>query len=139
MSAIRTKVRIFDLAKDLRIDTKRFIEEVRREGVDVSVPSNSISRQLAEKIREKYFPRKDTSRKRVIKLKKLPGFPSDQGRVQLRAHSPTFRCELHRVRLVNRVISGGSGLSEPRTSSANYAASVVGQKKNLECISFEIM
>ncbi len=39
MSAVTSKVRIYDLAKDLKIDTKRLIEEVRREGVDVSVPS----------------------------------------------------------------------------------------------------
>ena len=52
MSAVTSKVRIYDLAKDLKIDTKRLIEEVRREGVDVSVPSNSISKELAEKIRD---------------------------------------------------------------------------------------
>jgi hypothetical protein len=33
MSAITTKVRLYDLAKDLRIDTKRLIEDVRRDGV----------------------------------------------------------------------------------------------------------
>ena len=61
MSAVTSKVRIYDLAKDLKIDTKRLIEEVRREGVDVSVPSNSISKELAEKIRDKYFPKKTLS------------------------------------------------------------------------------
>jgi translation initiation factor IF-2 len=58
MSAVTSKIRIYDLAKDLKIDTKRLIEEVRREGVDVSVPSNSISKELAEKIRDKYFPKR---------------------------------------------------------------------------------
>ena len=66
MSAVTSKVRIYDLAKDLKIDTKRLIEEVRREGVDVSVPSNSISKELAEKIRDKYFPKKDTAVKRAV-------------------------------------------------------------------------
>jgi translation initiation factor IF-2 len=56
MSVATSKVRLYDLAKELKIDTKRLIEEVRREGVDVSVPSNSVSKELAEKIREKYFP-----------------------------------------------------------------------------------
>ena len=55
MGALTNKVRLYDLAKDLKIDTKRLIEEVRREGVDVSVPSNSVSKELADKIRDKYF------------------------------------------------------------------------------------
>jgi translation initiation factor IF-2 len=75
MSAVTHKVRIYDLAKDLKIDTKRLIEEVRREGVDVSVPSNSISKELAEKIREKYFPKKDTAVKRAIKVVKKAARP----------------------------------------------------------------
>jgi translation initiation factor IF-2 len=75
MSAVTSKVRIYDLAKDLKIDTKRLIEEVRREGVDVSVPSNSISKELAEKIRDKYFPKKDAVAKRAIKIVKKAARP----------------------------------------------------------------
>jgi hypothetical protein len=44
------------------------IEKVRREGVDVSIPSNSISRELAYKIRNQYFPPKTTLRKRKSKF-----------------------------------------------------------------------
>ncbi len=75
MSAVTSKVRIYDLAKDLKIDTKRLIEEVRREGVDVSVPSNSISKELAEKIRDKYFPKKDAVAKRAVKIVKKAARP----------------------------------------------------------------
>ncbi len=74
MSALN-KVRLYDLAKDLKIDTKRLIEEVRREGVDVSVPSNSVSKELAEKIRDKYFPKKDTAVKRGIRVVKKAARP----------------------------------------------------------------
>src|SRR5215204_5642216 len=63
---VSSKVRIYDLAKELKLDTKRLIEEVRREGVDVSVPSNSVSKELAEKIRNKYFPKKETAVKRAV-------------------------------------------------------------------------
>ena len=70
MSVATSKVRLYDLAKELKIDTKRLIEEVRREGVDVSVPSNSVSKELAEKIREKYFPKQPTAQKRAIKVVK---------------------------------------------------------------------
>jgi len=67
---VSSKIRIYDLAKELKLDTKRLIEEVRREGVDVSVPSNSVSKELAEKIRTKYFPKKETAVKRGIKVVK---------------------------------------------------------------------
>ncbi len=66
--AVGTSVRIYDLAKDLKQDTKRVIEELRREGADVSVPSNSVSKELADKIRNKYFPKTEAAPKRAIKV-----------------------------------------------------------------------
>src|SRR5205823_4323213 len=75
MGAVTSKVRLYDLAKELKIDTKRLIEDVRREGVDVSVPSNSISKELAERIREKYFPKKDVALKRAVKVVKKAARP----------------------------------------------------------------
>ncbi|MCA1557402.1 MAG: translation initiation factor IF-2 N-terminal domain-containing protein, partial [Acidobacteria bacterium] len=79
MTAHTSKVRLYDLAKELKLDTKRLIEEVRREGVDVSVPSNSISKELADKIRNKYFPKKETTAPRkvvVIKHAVRPAAPA---------------------------------------------------------------
>ena len=67
---VSSKIRIYDLAKELKLDTKRLIEEVRREGVDVSVPSNSVSKELAEKIRNKYFPKKEPAVKRGVRVVK---------------------------------------------------------------------
>src|SRR6476661_2541730 len=72
---VSSKVRIYDLAKELKLDTKRLIEEVRREGVDVSVPSNSVSKELAEKIRNKYFPKKEATVKRAVKVVKRAVLP----------------------------------------------------------------
>jgi len=66
--AVGSSVRIYDLAKDLKQDTKRVIEELRREGADVSVPSNSVSKELADKIRNKYFPKAEAAPKRAIKV-----------------------------------------------------------------------
>jgi translation initiation factor IF-2 len=72
MSVTKT-VRIYDLAKELKQDTKRVMEELRREGADVSVPSNSVAKELADKIRNKYFPKKETAPARAIKvIKKAP-------------------------------------------------------------------
>jgi translation initiation factor IF-2 len=75
---VSSKVRIYDLAKELKLDTKRLIEEVRREGVDVSVPSNSVSKELAEKIRNKYFPKKETAVKRAVKVVKRAVLPATE-------------------------------------------------------------
>jgi translation initiation factor IF-2 len=75
---VSSKVRIYDLAKELKLDTKRLIEEVRREGVDVSVPSNSVSKELAEKIRNKYFPKKETAAKRMVKVVKRAALPTPE-------------------------------------------------------------
>lgn len=73
MSVVGNKVRIYDLAKELKQDTKRVMEELRREGADVSVPSNSVPKEIADKIRNKYFPKKETAPARAIKvIKKAP-------------------------------------------------------------------
>ncbi|HEX8653550.1 MAG TPA: translation initiation factor IF-2 [Pyrinomonadaceae bacterium] len=67
---VTSKVRLYDLAKELKLDSKRLIEEVRREGVDVSVPSNSIPKELADKIRNKYFPKKEATAPRTVRVVK---------------------------------------------------------------------
>jgi translation initiation factor IF-2 len=88
---VSSKVRIYDLAKELKLDTKRLIEEVRREGVDVSVPSNSVSKELAEKIRNKYFPKKETAIKRTVKVVKRAALPTPEAPVdeaEPEAHEP---------------------------------------------------
>src|SRR5207237_6395307 len=58
------------LAKELKLETKRLIEEVRREGFDVSVPSNTVPKELADKIRNRYFPKKETKRAPQIRVVK---------------------------------------------------------------------
>jgi len=52
------KIRIYDLAKELKLDNKKVMEDARREGIDVSVPSNTVPHEVAERIRLKYFPKK---------------------------------------------------------------------------------
>ncbi len=66
--AVSKKVRIYDLARELKQDTKRIVEDLRREGSDVSVPSNSVPQELADKVRNKYFPQVDKTPKRAIKV-----------------------------------------------------------------------
>src|SRR5688572_17662826 len=66
--AVGKKIRVYDLAKELKQDAKRVMEDLRREGADVSVPSNSVSAELAEKVRLKYFPKTEATPKRAIKV-----------------------------------------------------------------------
>jgi len=44
------------------------MEDLRREGADISVASNSVSYDLAEKVRSKYFPKTEIAPKRGIKI-----------------------------------------------------------------------
>src|SRR4030088_1437774 len=85
---VSSKIRIYDLAKELKLDTKRLIEEIRREGVDVSVPSNSVSKELAEKIRNKYFPKKEAAVKRAVKVVKRVARPIEKTQAADRAPIP---------------------------------------------------
>ncbi|MFN0083968.1 MAG: translation initiation factor IF-2 [Blastocatellia bacterium] len=55
------KVRIYDLAKELKLESKKILEDARRMGVDVSVPSNTLEDNIAAKIREMYYPKKDVA------------------------------------------------------------------------------
>src|SRR5918993_544178 len=75
MTVHHSKVRIYDLAKELKQESKRILEDVRREGVDVSVASNTISKELAEKIRNKYFPKKEVSAPRAVRVVKKAARP----------------------------------------------------------------
>ncbi len=68
MSVVGNKVRVYDLARELKQDTKRIIEDLRREGADIDVPSNSVGKELADKIRNKYFPKVEAAPKRLIKV-----------------------------------------------------------------------
>jgi translation initiation factor IF-2 len=61
-------IRIYDLAREVKQDTKRVMEDLRREGADVSVASNSVSFDIAEKVRKKYFPKTEIAPKRAIKV-----------------------------------------------------------------------
>jgi translation initiation factor IF-2 len=67
--AVRKTVRIYDLAKELKQDTKRVMEELRRAGADVSVASNSVPTEFADKLRNKYLTKAEAPTKaRTIKV-----------------------------------------------------------------------
>jgi hypothetical protein len=57
MATAKGSIRVYDLAREVKQDTKRVMEDLRREGADVSVASNTVSFDLAEKVRHKYMPK----------------------------------------------------------------------------------
>ena len=67
------RVRIYDLAKELKIDMKFLIEELRGEGADVTVPSHLVSKTLANKIRTRQLLKSYSKTSRLIKIKKPNG------------------------------------------------------------------
>jgi translation initiation factor IF-2 len=73
------KVRIYELAKELKLENRKVLEDARRLGVDVSVPSNTLDDPIADKIREMYYPKKDTASAhrtaRLVKTVKAPSAP----------------------------------------------------------------
>src|SRR5213078_3805968 len=78
-------IRIYDLAREVKQDTKRVMEDVRREGVDVSVASNSVPYEVAEKVRNKYFPKTEVAPKRAIKVIKKAAKPEEAPPVEVEA------------------------------------------------------
>ncbi|MEP7270544.1 MAG: translation initiation factor IF-2 [Acidobacteriota bacterium] len=67
------KVRIYELAKELKLENRKVLEDARRLGVDVSVPSNTLPDAIAEKIRETYYPKKESPTvHRTARLVKTP-------------------------------------------------------------------
>ncbi len=54
------------------------MEDLRREGADVSVASNSVPFEIAEKVRSKYFPKTEVAPKRAIKVIKAAARPVEE-------------------------------------------------------------
>src|ERR1044072_4949456 len=87
------KIRIYDLAKELKLDNKKVLDDARREGIDVSVPSNTVPHEVAERIRAKYFPKKATPKAVPRLVKHAPaelseGFDTTELPVEQPEHAP---------------------------------------------------
>ena len=54
-----SKVRIYELARELKLESRKVLEDARRLGVEASVPSNTLEDAVADKIREMYYPKKE--------------------------------------------------------------------------------
>src|SRR5215470_5973299 len=52
------RVRLYELAKELRLETRQVVADARRLGAMVSSPSSSVDEKTADRIRELYYPKK---------------------------------------------------------------------------------
>jgi translation initiation factor IF-2 len=52
------RVRLYELAKELRLETRQVVADARRFGAMVSSPSSSVDERTANRIRELYYPKK---------------------------------------------------------------------------------
>ncbi len=86
------KVRIYELAKELKLENRKVLEDARRLGVDVSVPSNTLDDNIADKIRETYYPKKDAPSAhrtaRLVKTVKTGPLPARMQPVLRRLRCP---------------------------------------------------
>lgn len=124
------KIRIYDLARDLKQDAKRVMEDLRREGADVSVPSNSVSVELAEKVRLKYFPKTEVAPKRGIKVikasKKVDDAPSA-------AEEETAPVEIAEPTEIPEVpVESPAEIAEPKEPAAPSVRKVLKKKAAVE-------
>jgi translation initiation factor IF-2 len=58
------RVRLYELAKDLRLETRQIVADARRLGAMVSSPSSSVDEKTADRIRELYYPKKPAATER---------------------------------------------------------------------------
>src|SRR5262245_52610865 len=65
------RVRLYELAKELRLETRQVVADARRLGAMVSSPSSSVDEKTADRIREFYYPKKPAATEhRVARLVK---------------------------------------------------------------------
>ena len=124
-----SKIRIYDLAKELKIDTKRLIQEVRKAGVDVSVPSNAISKGLAESIRIKYFPKKEAVAKGSIEASKKARGPQRIQIVVIESKKAPTRNQKERASVCICEICGAIALSKSKLNMHSLSAHGKSQRK----------
>jgi len=72
------KIRVYELARELKLEPRQVIEEARRLGFDVSVPSNSLTEEQAEQIRSRHYAKKpEVSQLRPRLVKKAKEAPPE--------------------------------------------------------------
>jgi len=73
------RVRLYELAKELRLETRQVVVDARRLGAMVNSPSSSVDEKTADRIRELYYPKKPAATEhraaRLVKTHKPAATP----------------------------------------------------------------
>src|SRR5262245_19170407 len=74
-------VRLYELAKELRLETRQVVTDARRFGAMASSPSSSVDEGTANRIRELYYPKKPAATEhraaRLVKAHKPAAPPAE--------------------------------------------------------------
>jgi translation initiation factor IF-2 len=80
------RIRLYELAKELRLESRQVIADARRLGVMAGSPSSSVDESVANRIREFYFPKKSTANEprtaRLVKTHKPAAAASVKGQTE---------------------------------------------------------
>src|SRR5262245_20008350 len=86
------RVRLHELAKELRLATRQVVADARRLGAMVSSPSSSVDEKTAERIRELYYPKKPAVTEhraaRLVKAHKPAAAPVETPEAPTAARKP---------------------------------------------------
>ncbi len=110
------RVRIYELAKELRLENHRVIVDARRLGAMVSVPSSTVDEATANRIRELYYPKKpavnEARAARLVKSHKPAASPVE-------ATADSARTERKTIGKPAVAAADVAGKPEPRTNAAS--------------------
>jgi translation initiation factor IF-2 len=116
-----TKIRLYELAKQLKLEPKRVIDDARLLGIDVRVPSNTVTDEEAERIRSKYFAKKEEpQRPKVILKKKAPVAPVEEESAAAAALAAAPATAKEAARAEESASAGAAPVREPEPALKAY-------------------
>ncbi|HMB26691.1 MAG TPA: translation initiation factor IF-2 N-terminal domain-containing protein, partial [Blastocatellia bacterium] len=111
------RVRLYELAKELRLETHQVIVDARRLGAMVSSPSSSVDEKTADRIRELYYPKKPAATEhraaRLVKAHKPSAPPVETPEAQAAGR----QTEKQAAQEPAPAAPGGPAEPSPRTAS----------------------
>jgi translation initiation factor IF-2 len=83
------RIRLYELAKELRLESRQVVADARRLGAMAGSPSSSVDESVANRIRELYFPKKSTANEprtaRLVKVHKPAAAATAKGQTEEQA------------------------------------------------------
>src|SRR5215470_10476043 len=111
------RVRLYELAKELRLETHQVVVDARRLGAMVSSPSSSVDEKTADRIRELYYPKKPAAAEhraaRLVKAHKPSAPPVETPEAQAAGR----QTEKQAAQELAPAAPGGPAEPSPRTAS----------------------